>query len=76
MTQIGKQQNPFLQEAAKITIVGSVTYVAKAPAGTLQSEAKWKVKKIDETTGIVITWADGNELYDNVATDLTTLTYV
>ena len=74
--QIGKQQNPFFEEATKVTVVGAVTYVAKAPAGTLQSEAKWKVKKVDETTGIVITWANGNELYDNVATDLTTLTYV
>ena len=74
--QIGKQQNPFLEEATIVTVVGLVTYVAKAPAGTLVDEPKWKVKKIDETVGIVITWADGNELYDNVANDLTTLTYV
>lgn len=74
--QIGKQQQPFLEEATKVTVVGSVTYVGNAPAGTLQATAGWKCKKIDETTGIVITWADGNELYDNIATDLTALTYV
>ena len=74
--QIGKQQQPFLEEAMKLTVVGSVTYVANAPAGSLQADAVWKCKKIDETSGIVITWADGNEKYDNVATDLTTLTYV
>jgi len=74
--QIGRQQTPFLEEATKVTVVGTITYVANAPAGSLQASAVWKCKKVDETTGIVITWADGNELYDNVATNLTTLTYV
>jgi hypothetical protein len=69
-------QTPFLEEAAKVTVVGAITYVAKAPAGSLQASAVWKCKKIDETTGVVITWANGNELYNNIATDLTVLTYV
>ena len=69
------QNYPFKQMAIKVTVVGAVTYCAKAPAGSLQASAVWQAKKIDETTGVVITWADGNELFDNVATDLMALTY-
>lgn len=61
--------------ATKITVSGSVTYVAKAAVGSAQGSAVWQVQKIDETTGTVITWADGNAEFDNVATDLTALTY-
>ena len=61
--------------SSKTTIVGALTYVAIAAPGTAQATAKWQCKKIDETTGIVVTWADGNANFDNVATDLTALTY-
>lgn len=61
--------------ATKITVVGSVTYVAKASTGALQADAVWQCKKIDETTGTVITWANGDSNFDNTATDLTALTY-
>ena len=61
--------------ALKMTVVGSVTYVAVAAPGTAQSSALWQAKKIDETSGLVITWADGNTEFDNVATDLASLTY-
>ena len=61
--------------AMKITVVGSITYVAKAPAGTAQSAAAWQAQKIDETTGTVITWAGGVDSFTNVATDLTALIY-
>jgi ABC-type Zn uptake system ZnuABC Zn-binding protein ZnuA len=73
---IDRQPYPFDGHATKVTVVGAVTYSAKAPAGTLQSEAKWQVKKIDETTGIVITWADGNTNFDNIATNLSALSYL
>lgn len=61
--------------ATKITTSGSVTYVALAAVGSAQSSAVWQVKKIDESSGTIITWADGNDNFDNVATDLTSLSY-
>lgn len=63
--------------AKKITIDGTITYIGSAPAGTAQATAKWQVKKIDETdaNNVVITWADGNTDFDNIATDLTSLSY-
>lgn len=61
--------------ALKITVSGTVTYVGIAKPGTAQSTAKWQCKKIDTTTGVVITWADGDADFDNSSTDLTILTY-
>lgn len=61
--------------AIKITTVGDITYIAIAAPGTAQSAASWQVKKIDNTTGTVITWAGGNANFSNVATDLTALSY-
>lgn len=61
--------------ALKVTEAGSITYIAVAAPGTSESEAKWQCKKIDESVGVIVTWADGNSSFDNVATDLTGLTY-
>jgi hypothetical protein len=63
------------KQACKITTSGSITYVAFAPVGSSQASAVWQCQKLDETTGMVVTWADGNANYDNVATDLTALSY-
>lgn len=64
------------QFALKMTTVGSIDYVAEADTGTAFATPEWRVKKVDSTTGIVITWADGDEEFNNSATDLTTLTYL
>lgn len=77
---MGKDYNKTLQEAhdnysVKVTVSGAVTYIGKALVGTPQASALWQCKKIDETTGTVITWADGDDKFDNLATDLTALTY-
>lgn len=64
--------------AKKITAVGSITYIASATPGTAQATAAWQVQKVDESIAgtTVITWADGNANFDNVATDLTALAYL
>lgn len=61
--------------ATKVTVSGSATYVAKAPIASAQASAVWQAKKIDTSSGVVITWANGNASFNNVATDLTALTY-
>lgn len=62
--------------ATKVTISGSDTYEATAPAGTAQASALWRAKKVTVSGGTtIVTWADGNANYDNVATDLTALSY-
>lgn len=62
--------------AKKITTSGNYTYIATAPIGTAQATNKWQVKRI-ETNGsdTIITWCDGDAEFNNVATDLTSLSY-
>lgn len=62
--------------AIKMTVVGSVTYVGKAAPGSLQSDPVWQAMKIDESSGMVITWADGDAQFDNSAVDLASLNYL
>ena len=61
--------------ALKMTTVGSVDYIGEEAVGTAASSALWRAKKVDSTTGIIITWADGNANFDNVEKDLKKLTY-
>lgn len=76
VTDLGNLATTAPELAVKITVSGANTYVATAPIGTAQSAAAWQVKKINVSGGTTtITWADGNANFDNVATDLTALTY-
>lgn len=59
----------------KITESGDYTYIAKAPVGTAQASAAWQAFRIDESSGLVILYADGDANFDNIATDLTALSY-
>lgn len=68
--------------ATKITTAGGYTYIAKAllPGTTYanraahEAAAVWQAKRIDANGSAQ--YADGNSNYDNVATDLTALTYL
>ena len=53
----------------------NVQYLGKAAPGTATSAASWQIQKIDETTGTVITWADGNSSFDNVYDNRESLSY-
>ncbi len=56
--------------ALRLATVGSVDYVGEAAIGTATSAASWRIKKVDSTTGIVITWAGTgvfNQVWDNYA---------
>lgn len=53
------------------TSTTNVTYVGKAAVGSATNAAVWQIQKIDETTGIVITWGGTgafDQVYDNRAT--------
>lgn len=62
--------------AVKITEDGTDTYIGVAKVATAESTAGWKCLKISESgSDTLITWADGNEDYDNTASDLTAHSY-
>jgi hypothetical protein len=62
--------------AKKITVSGDYTYIAEAVIGSDQADAVWSVFRVDESVAgdTVITWAGGG-LFNQVATDLTSLSY-
>ena len=55
------------------TTTPNVTYVGEAALGTATSVAAWRIKKIDETSGVVITWTGTG--FDAIWDDRTTETY-
>lgn len=57
------------------TTTANVTYVGYGGIGAATSAATWRIKKLDETTGLVITWADGNRKFDNVWDNRASLSY-
>ncbi|MCB1711298.1 MAG: hypothetical protein KDH96_02095, partial [Candidatus Riesia sp.] len=52
-----------------------ILYIGKAPVGSATSSAVWQIAKLDTTSGLVKTWADGNSNFDNVWDDILTITY-
>lgn len=51
---------------------GVYKYFGQALPGTTLSSASWKVSRFNISTG-QITWADGNDYFDNVFTDVATV---
>lgn len=62
--------------AKKVTEIGNYTYIATAPIGTAQATAGWQVMRVEVSgSDTIITWADGDSAFDNIATSLETLSY-
>lgn len=62
--------------AMKVTKGTGVTYIGIAPIGSSQSDPVWQCHLITVSgNDTVFTWADSNANFDNIATDLTALTY-
>lgn len=53
----------------------TITYLGQAKPGTASSSPLWRVKKIDTSSGVAITFADANDLFDNVWDNHASLTY-
>jgi hypothetical protein len=58
----------------RMATVGSVDYIGEAAIGTTTSSASWRVRKVDSTSGISITWA-GTGVFDQVWNNYASLTY-
>lgn len=61
--------------AVILVVDGTIMYVAKANPGSSASDPVWQVIKVDETSGMIITFADGDDAFNNLATDLPSLVY-
>jgi hypothetical protein len=58
-------------------ISATVSYVGEALPGSLQGDAVWRIKKLDEggTPELQVEWADGTSDFDKVWDDRATYTY-
>ena len=52
----------------------TVTYIGKAPMGSLTSASVWLIEKVDTTSGTIITWA-GTGGYDQEWDERAAATY-
>ena len=66
-----------MQYNKQIDVAGVITYVGEALPGSITSAASWRIKKIDETASpdTTITWADGDENFDNIWDNRAGLSY-
>ena len=64
-----------VEYAIKIIQSGVYTYIGYAPIGSSVSSAVWRIKRTDETSGLTVLFADGNDSFDNVWNDYATITY-
>ena len=64
-----------IQDGASAVVYesGDVLYMCKARTGASKTVAVWQIKKVDMTSEVITTWADGNDFYDNLANDLATV---
>ncbi len=58
----------------RMATVGSIDYLGEAVIGTATSAPSWRIKKIDNSSGIVITWADTGA-FDQIWDNRASLTY-
>ena len=64
------------EKLLQVDTEGTTTYLGYADPGTLTSASLWAIKRVIETgNDVSITWADGNNNFDNIWDDRLTLTY-
>jgi hypothetical protein len=52
-----------------------ITYIGKAVTGSANSASLWQIMKLDESTGLVLTWAGGASTFTNIWNNRTLYTY-
>ncbi len=57
------------------TTTANTVYVGVAPPGTATSSGSWQIQKIDTSSGVGVTWANGNGDYSNIWDNRASLSY-
>lgn len=65
----------FSNYAVRLDTVGDITYVGKGAIGANSALAVWRIMKLDETIGMIMMYADGNDNFDNVWDNRESLVY-
>lgn len=74
-----KQGLKYVEDIAislRVDVASStVTYIGKAAPGASAGASVWQIMKIDTSSGTSITWADGDDNYDNEWDERANLSY-
>ena len=62
--------------AVKIETIEQTTYVGEAKPGTSAAAPSWRIKRIVDNGGMTITWADGDNRFDNIWNNRISLNYL
>lgn len=57
------------------TTTANTTYIGKAAIGAATSSAVWQISKLDTSSGLIKTWADGDTLFNNIWDNRASLSY-
>lgn len=57
------------------TTTANVVYIGKAVPGVLPSSPSWQISRLDTSTGLTKTFADGDSSFNNIWDDRASLTY-
>lgn len=60
--------------SVRLATVGDIDYVGEAAIGTATSAASWRIKRIDNASGVVVQWA-GTGVFDQIWDNRASLTY-
>lgn len=75
----GLKKNDTIQFIDYLIIVDTdddpITYIGYALPGTNTSDNTWKIKRLDTTSGVIVKWANGQTLFNNIWDDRASLTY-
>jgi hypothetical protein len=71
ITTFGADEAIRIDDASTV----NVTYFGFATVGVSPASASWKIYKIDESTGFIKQYADGDALYNNIWNNRTSLIY-
>jgi len=57
------------------TSTANKIYIWEAVIWSATSSAVWRIKRLDETTWLLVGWADSNDNFDNIWDNRTSLSY-
>lgn len=53
----------------------TTTYIGKAPIGSATSSAVWQISKLNTSSGLIKTWADGSSAFTKIWDNRVSITY-
>lgn len=67
--------NPNYAVRLDDTTTADTTYIGKAATASATSAAVWQIAKLDTSSGLIKTWADGDSQFDNIWDSRSSLNY-